>query len=214
MAEAKIKKAWYKKWWAILLFIFIALGIFSAFIPSDKGTNAPSAETATTGSSNTQPPTDTLITKSLDDMFPSRGEIPTEFTIDSLQDLDIKVIPSSVGLESAKLMAISKLEGTYGLIGVNIDIYKFSSIENAKLYYDTFVNGVKQEGGYTEINMPTTKATCFGYELDYGIQAKFVTGVCRNKNIFFMVEGTSSNTLKSSESYMKDIVRNIDKRLE
>lgn len=37
MAEGKIKKRWYKRWWAIMVFIFLGLIVFGSLLPdSDK----------------------------------------------------------------------------------------------------------------------------------------------------------------------------------
>jgi len=47
MAEAKIKKAWYKQWWAIVLYIFIGLMIIGGISSNQNPTQGTNTNTNT-----------------------------------------------------------------------------------------------------------------------------------------------------------------------
>jgi hypothetical protein len=183
----KLKKAWYKRWWAIVLFIFIGFGIIVSFIPneSDKGV-------VTTEKSNE------LITKTPSEMLPIRTEIPTEFTMDNNKE----VIINFSGFELGNTLSTSKLEGGVGLISIDYTIYKFSRVEDAKSWYDKRINEIKEIGGYKEIDIPG----CFAYKEDFGVQGEDGASICLKNNIVYIIGGNAAQTLKSIDGFMKDAV--------
>jgi hypothetical protein len=150
----------------------------------------------TTSPSGTQGTTTTImITKSVIDMIPSRAEIPTVFTIDETKD----VTTNATGFESGKLISTSKLEGSLGMIWVDYSVYKFSTSDYAKTFYDSKINEIKQAGGYEEISI----SGCFAFKQDYGLN-KFGSSVCLKNNVVYMVDTTSSQTYKSIDTFLRD----------
>lgn len=201
----KTVKKWYKRWYMIVLYIIVGIGLIGNLMEETPETE----KTATPTDTGAIKEINILITKSPNEMLPTREEIPTEFTIDEENDVNINDIQ---GLESGRTLSISKLEGYSGYISVDMEVYKFSSNENAKGYYENRVNSVKYERGYIEMGI-STRATCFGYTEDLGFTVKSANGLCYKDNIFFMVLGVSDKTLKKSDSYVKDMLSIIDKKV-
>jgi hypothetical protein len=149
----------------------------------------------------------------IENLFPTRAEIPTEFTIDKERDLESSNIAHNpANLEEAKMKSISKLESYSGIIAIDMYIYRFSSNSASKSFYDLLVNGMKEGGGYSNMGV-SLKSNCFAFTQDYGASGRFSTIWCYNENLFFIVEGTSANTLKKSDSYAKSMAEIIDKNI-
>jgi len=204
VTEIKTNASWIRRhpiWTGIIAFLLVFI-IIGALIPEDETTKS------SNGSTNSA-----VISGTLDSFFPTREEIPTEFTITPISNLDISNIENAEGVKSAKSMSINKLEGSMGVIAVDMVIDEFSSQEQAKNYYESLVNGQKQAGGYSEMSV-SSKATCFGYTEDYGLSAQFANVLCYNKNVFFEVSGTSSNTFKKSNNDVKTMLSVIDEKIK
>lgn len=182
-------KPWYKRWWAILLFIFLGIGMINAIITEES-------------SPNSNKP---LIMKDPAEFLPTRAEIDTEFTIDETKGITL----NASGFEKGSLMDTSKMEGTRGIIGITYTIFKFDSIENARIHYQQEVDNVKNNGGYREIKIDN----CFAFKEDYGLDGRFITAYCLDRNILFKIYGSSSGTLRSSESAVKNAVSTINAKM-
>ncbi len=166
----------------IMILMLSVLGIVGMFstLGSDQGTT-------------------TLITKSLDDMLPVRSDIATEFTIGKIKDVNL----TAAGFESGKKLSATKRENTMGVIVVEYAIYKFSTIDYAKSYYDSIVDKTKETGGYKEISI----YHCFAYRKDYGLQANFGESICQRNNIVYSAYITSQYTLESVDDHLRDATK-------
>jgi len=174
---------------AAIFAIIIVLGVI--------GSNSSNSTTQNTG---------TLITESVDQMLPTRAEIPTEFTIDETKNLILNVS----GFESGKMVSTSKLEGTTGMIFVDYSVYKFSTAEDAKSYYDNKINEIKQEGGYTEIRI----SGCFTYKVDMGFEGESGESFCMKDNVVYSSYVTSSKTYRQIDSFMKDATNLLEGKVK
>ncbi len=150
----------------------------------------------------------TIIIKSVDDMLPTRSEIPTEFTLDGKNDVNLTVS----AFESGKVLSTSKLAGSIGMVFVNYNLYKFSDMESSNAYYQSEVDRIKNLGGYTEIGNPIS-SKCFTFKEDQGFQARFATNLCIEKNIVFEIGVTSSNTIESPTSYMNSASKTLANKI-
>ncbi|VVB83633.1 Uncharacterised protein [uncultured archaeon] len=239
------KKKWFKTWWGITLIVVLALGILAGIVnPENKSNtttgnaissdssqeNSGQSDNSASSNSNTTGKTISeqtnlniekgyvVTSENLEDFFPTREEIPTEFEGNAIPtNLDISSIQNANGLKSAKSMSIDKILAVYSTtasdISLDISIYEFTSEEQAKSYYDNSVSSIKSDGGYTQLSI-SSRATCFGYTEDDGLSAKFATIECYNKNIYFEIDGVSSNTLKKPDSDVKKMVSIIDGKIK
>lgn len=211
--EEKPKKAWYKRWWAITLWVILILGIIGAFM-DDSGTNSTIKETQQEGDTplETDQP---IITKSIDVLFPTREQIPTEFKTNDIENITMHDdIP--FGFESGKSLSTTKLINAMSgaIIVVGYDVIKFNSTESAENYHIEKINTIKSEGGYTETDVKVSKGTnCFSTITDYGFQAKFAISNCQKKNIIYQVIVTASNTYEKPQKYLQEMVPLIDERI-
>jgi len=187
---------------AVIFAIIFVLGIAGAsftYMQTIMDTQVPT----------TTPPTTTLITKSVDEMLPTRAEIPTEFTIGKIENATM----ATAGFESGGKLSTYKIGEIVGTIAEVIDIkytaYKFSSTDNAKLYYDNKISEIKQTGGYREIDV----YNCFAYKKDYGFQASFGVSICLKNNIVYSVHVTSANTFESVDDYLKDATNLLNRKI-
>lgn len=153
--------------------------------------------TQTLTTTTTTQVTQTLITKSLAEMLPTRADIPTEFVISGAgEDATL----NAAGFESGGGISTNKLEGTGGMIFVDYYVYKFSTSDYAKSYYDSRIDEIKQAGGYKEINI----ASCFAYKEDYGFYGENGESICLKNNVVYGADVDSSQTYKQIDSFMKD----------
>lgn len=236
--------AWYKRKWAIALFIIVGLGIIGGYMDAsiESQTQQPTQPTETESKIEQQTQVDTssdkpeapeieksqtseekiepeikaeplLITKSTDEMLPTREDIPTEFVMDDIKDVELAT--SIKGFESGKSLSASKLVGTFapGLIVVHFKVLKFLSVDDAKEYYGSKVSEIKNDGGYTELNIKTDNSDCFSWKQDYGYDARFVTSICQNNNIFYEVFVSASQTFENPDSYLKSMLPVIDAKI-
>ena len=219
MTEHKVKKAWYKKWWAITLFVFIGLGVLSNLIddkPDQSQLQALKTPTDIKSSIDTEKvvssPTTSTLQKSLVEMFPKREDIPTEFRTDTPHNITFQEYPE--GFIEAVRIKPTKIVGTSGLIEIDFNIIKFDSEQNARKYHTDFVDRIKKDGGYTEIDIDVpSKAECFSFTEDYGYEARFATSNCLKGNLEYQVLVTSTYTLEKPQKYLKDMMILLDNRI-
>ena len=164
-------------------------------------TQQPAGQTITETGVETQ---STLITKTPDEILPTRAEISTEFTIDETKDVTL----NATGFESGKELSTSKLEGTTGMIFIDYIVYKFSTSSDAKSWYDNRTNEIKQLGGYKEIDI----SGCFAYKEDFGFEGEVGEGICIKNNVIYVADVTSAQTYKQIDSFMKDAISTLSKK--
>lgn len=191
---------WIKK----ILLAFVVLAIIGAIFGDDTKNSALSTSQAQE-SANTNTNVVNLITKTPAEMLPTRAEIPTEFTTDPVKDVTL----NASGFESGKELSTTKLEGSSGLISVDYTIYKFSTADSAKSWYDKRVNEIKENGGYKEISI----AGCFAWKADFGIDGEDGQSICLKNNIVYIVGGNAAQTLKQIDSFMKDGTSVLNKKI-
>lgn len=149
---------------------------------------------------------ETLITKSTRDMLPTGEDIPTEYYLGKIETGYTNAISESYHIN------IDKNEGTTGLIDITFTVTKYNSIENARSGYNTRVNGVKEERGYTELKSKVN-ADCFAYKIDEGFYARFAENICITENVVFSTYVTTSNTFRTPEKYLNEMAQIFEKRI-
>ena len=101
-----------------------------------------------------------LITTPLDELLPSREDIPTEYRTGSSENLTL----TDPGFIEGKEVNYVKLGVGYTIdLHVSFQVYRFSDIDSANTYYYKKVNDIKSEGGYTEVLIPGAFAATYPY---------------------------------------------------
>ena len=178
----------------ISTFLLISVVLFSGC------TTQPSTTTQTTTQA-----TQNLITTPLNEMLPSQDKLPTEW---SKGEVKIYTLDES-GFQEGITKSIDKLEGTNGMMFIDFYIFRFDKSESSGAYYEKRVNGIKELGGYTKIDIPD----CFGWKEDFGIGGEDGGSVCVKKNIVFEVSGGSAQTLTSIDNNVKGMTELLDRKI-
>lgn len=155
-----------------------------------------------------------LVTKSPEEILPTREEIPTEFVMGEIDDIELSEIPS--GFESGKLLSIYKTVGRFviGVVLVDFDVYKFSTISDAEAFYTEKVGNIKNTGGYTEASIPVSSGTtCFSWTEDYGFEASFAGANCQKANVYYLVVVTTTETYEKPYKYLSNMVFLVDNKI-
>jgi len=147
-----------------------------------------------------------LITKIPSEILPDRSDLSTEWVFHDQED----ETDDFNGFESGK--SISFYKGADGTYRVKSYVYKFSSVENTKDYYDFVIedDNTLNKGGYNLINTQKIKAECTGYERDVSFLTKY-TLYCKKNNIFFKV--TMDSMSYSGKGYVIDIGKIISEKI-
>ncbi len=194
-----------------LLILFVAVVFISGCI--QEATTSPSAinqeQTAQpkvqyTESTSTNTNAVNTITKTPTEIIPTRAEIPTEFITGKTENLTLNV----TGFESGIKLETTKIEGA-GVILIDYSVYQFSTPTTAKAYNDEIVNRIKETGGYKEISI----SDCFAYKEDFGINGVVGESICLKKNIVYIIAGSSLETPKSIDTFMRDGTSTISKKI-
>ncbi len=222
----KPKKKWYKRWWAITIWVFLGLAFLGALFGEEPSTPQMSSQSqiktdkpepqSSGGSAEIQEkasaPEQIRATKSLIQMMPTRDQIPTEFKMEKAEPYNL----SSEGFEEAIHLLVYKIVGSLGTGVVQADFYvrKFSSPQSARANHFKEVNRIKNEGGYSEysIRVPSG-AECFAFLEDYGFVSKFATAKCISENIDYEVLVTADQTIEKPEKYLKDMIKTFDENI-
>jgi len=122
---------------------------------------------------------DDLITAPLDELLPSREDIPSEWETGGLSNATL----DEPGFVEGKTVWYFKDFGGSSAMDVDFYVYRFSDMNNATTYYDKEVDEIKSDGGYTEVEIPDAFAVVY----DWGIGEQAVSwGV--ESNVVFKVE--------------------------
>jgi len=95
-----------------------------------------------------------LITAPLDELLPSREDIPSEWWTGSSSSKTL----NEPGFVEGKMVSYYKEFGEWSEMDVEFCVYRFSDANSAKTYCDKKVNNLKSEGGYTEVAIPRALA--------------------------------------------------------
>ena len=162
----------------IVIIIILLFGIgFTGSQTSSSNLSTNSLNTQTTTSETT---TQKLITKSLDEMLPTRNDISTEWSTGSTENLTLQEEGFIEGKQVSYYKVLSSISGA----GIDADFYvrRFSNSDTAKIFYDKIVNKIKSEGGYKEISI----TDCFAFTTDMGIEESGES-LCTKSNIVYGV---------------------------
>lgn len=170
-------------------------------------------ETISSSDSNVQNLQQSVTTpKSLVEILPKREDIPTEFRMGTPYNMTLRATPE--GFDSAVRIDATKIVGSAGLIELDFNIIRFDSEENARKYYVDDTNRIKNEGGYTEIDIEVpSKAECFSFTEDYGYDARFAISDCLKGNLAYQVVVTAAYTFEKPQKYIKDMITLLDNRI-
>ena len=134
MAEVKAKKAWYKRWWAITLFIIIGLTILGNLFGGNDSSPTPS-------NSNVQ-------TNSQQQITTKTEEVKTYSIGDSIQagDFTWKITKSSTATEIGEDLAGTffgeKADGIFIILDVEVE----NTGKSAKYLMDSYLKLVDEQG--------------------------------------------------------------------
>jgi len=98
-------------------------------------------------SNNNNHSSEIVIQKSVDELLPTREDLPTEWRIGDR----IRLTSNATGFIEGAELTITKIEG-FGAAGVTIKIYKFNTTKEAEKYFIDLVTNLKAKGGYKEIS--------------------------------------------------------------
>ncbi len=122
---------------------------------------------------------DELITDPLEDLLPSREDIPTQWHTGSSSNTSIQ----EPGFLEGKTVSYNRIFGDTDVMVLYISVYRFSNATMANEYCDKEINEIKSEGGYSEI----TISGVFAVIIDYGTLEEAISwGV--TSNIVFTVK--------------------------
>jgi len=199
----KPKKKWYKRWWAITIWIFLGFLIISVLIPEEYLETTDVSEEIPTASPTSilkESITPKLYTGDVSSLLPTRAEIDTEFKITSENPYNTSSyfskdnIPST-GFREGRIMDLEIFEGNSITVGY-ILIFVFDTNENTKKYYDNIISITKNEGGYKEQSVSGIKANCFALQIGNAFEGYARDIYCYKNNVFFSTELSSFRTTR------------------
>jgi len=120
-----------------------------------------------------------LITAPLDELLPSRDDIPSEWWTGGSWNVTL----SESGFVEGKAVGYYKEFGEYSEMDVDFCVYRFSNVSSAEAYCDKEINQIKSGGGYTEISI----LGAFAVVYDYGTEEEGMSWGVIN-NIVYKVE--------------------------
>ena len=179
----KVKKEWYKSWWAIIIFVFFGFGILMGFIEGMTGKQLVSETTQPTQITKTEV---TLFSGEVKDILDSYEDtIPQEYTVD---------------IEENSITA-SKLNEA-----ILASVQKFDSVDAAKSKYAEIESEVRSGRGYSTIEFDN----CIGKEMSLLFNT-ILDVACIEKNIIYKVQmqGTwiSKSDLKKQANELKNSLK-------
>jgi len=145
-----------------------------------------------------------FVTKPLSDMLPERDDLSTEWIMKNATTVSI----SATGfIEGIKLDIVKP---GLGAEAATINIYRFDSSDNARVYFDGVISGLKAKGGYKEV------ATKLG-DKSYGAFLQFLMGEITRiyvirLNIFYDVRLAGYLSIETREDAIY-IAKIIDRKI-
>jgi hypothetical protein len=100
-----------------------------------------------------------LITAPLDDLLPSRNDIPTQWSTGGSSN---ETLVETGFVEGIKVQYY-KLLGYDSMIGLQLYVYRFSDTTNASAYCNGEIDKTKSQGGYSEVAIADVFAAIFDY---------------------------------------------------
>jgi len=132
MSESKTKKAWYKRWWAIVLFIFIGLIILGGLFGNDSSNSG--TQTTTQPNDNAQPPAQEQVqTYSIGDSI-NAGDFTWKVTKVSTT--------SEIGQDIAGTFFGEKADGIFVVLDVEVE----NTGNAAKYLTDSYIKLIDSQG--------------------------------------------------------------------
>jgi len=178
----EVKKKWYKRWWAIIIFLFFGFGILMGFIEGMTGKLVPET---------TQP---TQVTKTEVTLF--SGEVKA--ILDSYSD----TIPQEY-IVSKEENSITASKQNKVIVA---SVQKFDSVDSAKSKYAEIESEVRSGRGYSTVEFDN----CIGREMDVGLNTLLSVN-CIEQNIIYKVQMQgaliSQSDLKKQANALKDSLK-------
>jgi hypothetical protein len=100
-----------------------------------------------------------LITAPLDDLLPSRDDIPTQWYTGESSNETL----AETGFVEGRRVGYYKLLGYDSVIVSDLYVYRFSDVANASTYCNKEIDKTKSEGGYSEVAIADVFAAIFDY---------------------------------------------------
>lgn len=175
---------------------------------------------------------ESLFVGPVSDLLPQRGDVGTEWLINSKSDdpfnysyqygggflthvikVDEKPILNATGYQASIVQKYSKSNGSGGTIAVWPVIHKFDSIQNAADYRQQVIQEVRTVGGYEEYGTSALSTTCYATlkrgqitdSLDfYCVKANVYYHIISSTDQIFMADG-----MKSVEEFVNIVARRM-----
>jgi len=181
-----------------LILITLAGYIGSTFKPSSDNT-----QTTTT---TTQQTMQKLITKSLDEMFPTRNDISTEWFTGSSEPLKLE----EEGFIEGKRVSYYKTLSDITYAGIDVDFYvrRFSDSNSARIFYEKIINKIKSEGGFKEMHI----TDCFAFTTDMG-REESAESICLKNNIVYGVYVYNDYIWENPDDELKDFTNLLKNKI-
>lgn len=134
MAEEKAKKSWYKRWWAITLFIIIGLAILvNLFGGNDNSSSSPNSNVQTNSQQQITTKTEEVKTYSIGDSIQA-GDFKWKITKSSTA--------TEIGEDLAGTFFGEKADGIFIILDVEIE----NTGKSAKYLMDSYLKLVDDQG--------------------------------------------------------------------
>jgi len=195
MAESKNKKSWYKRWWAITLFIFLGLIILGAIF----GGNSSNTETQTTSSGGTkiqQPSQPEVRTYQMGEIIEA-GDFSWKITkVTTAQQIGEDIFGSFFG---------EKADGIFVIIDVEVE----NTGKQAKYLSDSYVKLIDEQS--REFSSNSVAAIYLKPEGSALIFEQINPGITKKGKIVYDVpEGISVANVKISSNILSSKVYNVE----
>lgn len=116
-----------------------------------------------------------LITAPLDDLFPSRNDVPTQWSTGEISNETL----NETGFVEGRKERYFELLGYDSMIILTLYVYRFSDAANASAYCNREINKIKSQGGYSEVAITDVFAAIFNYgtfkmAVSWGVRSNIV----------------------------------------
>ncbi len=212
MVNQKLKESTGHEFSSTLKFIFML--IIMGFGSSVFGTPSSSTAVGNIGyRTTTTLGSSAIYTGSTEAMFPTKSDLPTQYTMGELKNLtsvSSEKIPA--GALTTLTREAARIDGSSSITDVTFKIFKFDTLQNANSYYFQKVNNITENTGYTEIN--TGIQNCFAYKQDDSFEVRWGEVYCEKGNIFYGVSVEMVYTLGGLDSTLTSMLNILNKKIQ
>lgn len=193
---SETKKSWYKRWWAITLFIFIGLIILGGLFGNDSSNTGTQTTTTKTDNSSTNQVQEQVKTYSLGDIIQA-GDFKWKITkVSTTKEIGQDIAGSFFGV---------KADGIFVILDVEVE----NTANSAKYLTDSYIKLVDSQG--REFSPNTVAAIYLKPEGSALVFEQVNPGITKKGKIVYDVpENVKSFNVKITSSLLSSEVYNIE----